>query len=87
MKNLNTSTGSKFYVDFKNVKNIVVKVLFHVDIHSSNEAKKERQVNSGIIFGLLEHQNRFILSLSQRHTHTQQQTTTLTRTPMALKNR
>ena len=46
MKNLNTSTGSKFYVDLKNIKIIVVKVLFHVDIHSSNEDKKERHVKN-----------------------------------------
>ena len=46
MKNLNTSTGSKFYVDLKNVKISVVKVFFLVDKQSSNEDKRERQVKN-----------------------------------------
>ena len=40
MKNLNTSSGSKFYVELKNGKNSDVKYFFHADIHYSNDDKK-----------------------------------------------
>ena len=44
MKNLNTSSGSKFYVELKNSKNTDVKCFFHADIHYSNDDKKIKQV-------------------------------------------
>ena len=44
MKNLNTSSGSKFYVELKNGKNSDVKYFFHADIHYSNDDKKIKQV-------------------------------------------
>ena len=40
MKNLNTSSGSEFYVELKNGKNSDVKYFFHADIHYSNDGKK-----------------------------------------------
>jgi len=46
VKNLKTSSGSKFFVDLKNIEIIVVKLFFHIDIHSSNEDKKERHVKN-----------------------------------------
>ena len=42
MKNLNTSSSSKFYVEVKNAKIRVVKVFFYADIYSSNEDKKDK---------------------------------------------
>ena len=44
MKNLNTSSGSEFYVELKNGKNSDVKYFFHADIHYSNDDKKIKQV-------------------------------------------
>ena len=65
MKNLNTSTGSKFYVDLKNVKISVVKVFFHVDNQSSNEDKRERHVkNTNNIVHTRTLKSLFLLSFS-----------------------
>ena len=44
MKNLNTSSGSEFYVELKNCKNSDVKSFFHAGIHYSNDDKKVKQV-------------------------------------------
>ena len=40
MKNLNTSSGSEFYVELKNGKNSDVKYFFHADIHYSKDDEK-----------------------------------------------
>ena len=37
MKNVNTLSGSEFYVELKNGKNSDVKYLFHADIHFPND--------------------------------------------------
>ena len=44
MKNLNTSCGSKFYVELENDEKIDVKCFFHAGIHYSNDDKKVKQV-------------------------------------------
>ena len=44
MKNLNTSSGSKFNVELKNDKKSGVKCFIHADIHYSNDGKKIKQV-------------------------------------------
>ena len=71
MKNLNTSSGSEFYVELKNGKNSDVKYFFHADIHYSNDDKKIKQVkltNNIMHTRTLE---TVFLSLSiERHTHT-----------------
>ena len=40
MENLNTLSGSEFYVEPKNGINSDVKYFFHADIHYSNDDKK-----------------------------------------------
>ena len=40
MKNLNSSSGSKFHVELKNGKNSDVKYFLHADIRYSNDDKK-----------------------------------------------
>ena len=70
MKNLNTSTGSKFYVDLKNVEISVVKKFFHVDNQSSNEDKRERQVkNANNIWHTRTLKSLSPLSFSKTHAH------------------